>query len=46
MKVESIEEIAKRLGQQKGKSYSYYSKKGGSEGLIKKLLLSLLKKEK
>lgn len=46
MKVESIEEIAKRLGQQKGKTYSYYSKKGSSEAIVKKLLLSLFKKGK
>lgn len=48
MKTETIKEIGKRMGQQKGKTNSYYSSKkdGKQGGLLKKLIFNLEKKEK
>lgn len=38
MKTETIKEIGKRMGQQKGKTYSFYTKKVSSGGgLLSKL---------
>lgn len=48
MKVETIKEIGKRMGNQKGKTHNFYNYKKGNpkEGLVQKLILGLIKKEK
>ncbi|MBR0598305.1 hypothetical protein [Sinanaerobacter chloroacetimidivorans] len=46
MKTETIKEIGKRMGKQRGKSHNFYHDSKGSSGILKKFLSGLSKKEK
>ena len=47
MKTETIKEIGKRMGEQKGKTFNYYNyKKGSTEGALLSKLFNLFAKKK
>lgn len=47
VKIETIKEIGKRMGQQKGKTYNFYNyKKGSKDGALLSMISSLFSKKK